>query len=451
MMNLLFLQKRLTRLGITALFLLISVFNASELFSQKEKLMKQQEHKIDTLSKDLDLLDSADESEGINEKVLQALKFKENKARSEDERIQVYLEELNERNPKPVLDSSGGTIPFCRLLNSDSSSSTLDSIIKNDTIYYFRKCLQPKITVIGNHDFNLGENSQAYNFNYLTALNYKEYQLEPSGEINTAEILNDYRSSDILNDARATGCAIYLTIQNKNTAEISEFLHNSSAQKKFHSRLKSLLTQNKLQGIIINFQDILNTESDLFVKFIKDLRNLSSTRKTPVDIILSIPSLENKDSIEKVKAFDFITLIALVDHFLVRTENMVLYEDSNVTAGFETIASTIDFYTNGNIPLSKLIATVSWSNRDNPEYLTQKYTWILENNLGGIFIRDIDSSSKSLGLWETVRTELMEIGADIVDKKALELEKKPSMLFIISIVFIILGFIFFLWQYYKRR
>ncbi len=75
----------------------------------------------------------------------------------------------------------------------------------------------------------------------MTALNYKEYQLEPSGEIKTAEILNDFSSSGIVKEARLTGCAIYLTVQNKNTAEISEFLHNSSAQKKFHSRLKSLL------------------------------------------------------------------------------------------------------------------------------------------------------------------------------------------------------------------
>ncbi len=138
------MQKRQTQIRLIALFFLIGVFNASELFSQEEKLLKQQEHKIDTLSNDLDSLDTADDSKGSIEKLSKPLKFKENRKRRERELIQVYLEELNEMNPKPVLDSSGDTIPFCRHLNSNASSSTLDSIIQNDTIYYFRKCLTAK-------------------------------------------------------------------------------------------------------------------------------------------------------------------------------------------------------------------------------------------------------------------------------------------------------------------
>lgn len=450
-MNLLLIQKRLPQIRLIALFFLIAVFNASELFSQGDKLLKQQEHKIDSLSNDLDSLDTTDESEGFIEKLSKPLKFKENRKRKERELIQVYLEELNEKNSKPVLELSSDSIPFCRHLNSNSSSSTLDSIIQNDTMYYFRKCLTPKIKLIGNYDFNISENSQAFNFDYLTALNYKEYELASSGESKTTEILNNFSSSGIVNDARLKGCAIYLTVQNKNTKEISKFLHDSSAQKKFHLRLESLLNQNKLQGISINFDDISNTENKLFVDFIKNLRALLSTSETFVEIILTIPTIDNKDSLEKVKAYDFLALNELVDYFLVRTENLNLYNGSEDIGGLETIASTIAFYTNDKLPTSKLIATVSWSGQDNPKYLIQKYNWVLENNLGGIFILDIDGASNNLVLWENVRNELMEIGATLVDEKALELERKPSILFIISIVLLLLGFIFFLWHYYKLR
>ncbi|MFT6797690.1 MAG: hypothetical protein ACJART_002843 [Maribacter sp.] len=451
MLHLLLVQKIVRQIRFIVVLLTLSIFNYTALFSQEQKPFNKEKTKIDTFSQDLNSLDTIEDSKGVLKKTIQVFKFRENKERKKEERVQSFIEELIQNNPAPILNSSNDSILFCRYSNFNPSSNALDSIIQNDTIYYFRKCLQPKIKIIGNYDFYRGGNSQDYNFNYLSGLNYEGYELTPSGDSKTPEILNDFCTSSILNDAKITGCDIYITVQNNNASEISKFLHDSSAQKKFHAQIKNLLPQKKLQGININFQGISTTAREPFVNFISNLYELLSSSESPVEIIITIPSIENKVNIERINAYDFQNLNNLVAYYLVSTENMTLYNDSNTTEAFETIESTINYYLNSKIPAKKLIATVSWSSNDGPNDLVEKYNWILENKLAAIYIRDIDGSSNNLCLWEKVRTELMEIGAILVKKKAIELEKKPSMLFIISIVFLIIGFIFFLWQYFKRR
>src|SRR5665648_843817 len=58
------------------------------------------------------------------------------------------------------------------------------SLIKKDTIYFFRNCLNPKIKVIGWQSAEMNNEFKNYNYNYLSSINLYGYALLASGKNN---------------------------------------------------------------------------------------------------------------------------------------------------------------------------------------------------------------------------------------------------------------------------
>lgn len=256
-----------------------------------------------------------------------------------------------------------------------------DSIDVGDSIYYFKKCLKPipeTASIIGWHNALKKDNSENYNFNYLSAINYFGFELEEDGSTKWPEYLGGEQKPKIIERAQAYGNDIFLTIYNKNRYEIANFLRNTSAQETLFNELKSLKRQQVINGVNIYFQEVSLFQKEEFVLFVQKLHQQLETvgmqadmhEKRPFKLAITLPAIINEKSVANAQAYDFGALDSLVDQYWILTDRLVdlrkpvpqalgpLYK-SRANGG--TIVSTMDYYLNNGIVKEKLIMTVSYS------------------------------------------------------------------------------------------
>jgi len=381
------------------------------------------------------------ETEGIFKRLLQAIKFRENRNIKEQERVYQFIDELienrdlnidsNIKEINRVLDSlnkADGIIKKIDTIEQKISNNqknidslrvkvidsfrvafetALDSVVKKSMKSYLTKqhqkdstyqekleelrsinytckclenksdsliqpCLKPKTKIIGWHKFSEKDEYKNYNYNYLSAINLYGYELGPDGKAmnpNNLRTLNN--SQGVVSLANKYGTDIYLTIFNNSAKEVSQFLtKNNNAQNILINELNSLASAEIINGVNIYFNDILKKDSHNFVYFIQKLSDKLEEYCPQLVINITIPAIYDNNSLENVSFYNFHELNKVVDNYIVLTDKMTslnnnwaqpaspLYSDDK--SGFGTIESTINFYANGKIPLSKLIMTVSY-------------------------------------------------------------------------------------------
>jgi spore germination protein YaaH len=259
---------------------------------------------------------------------------------------------------------------FSDLKYCTSMLAAKDSIIKHDTLRYFKCCLNPKIQLIGWHSAEMKNEFKNYNYNYLSAINLYAYELSVTGKSkNQKEIQEFEKPNGVIKLAQSNGCDVHLTIHNDNPDEIAIFLNNPVARKTFYKEIDELIGNNKLKGINIYFDYI--EESEPFVRFIKELYRNLKTINNSIKLNISIPAIRDDESLDEIAAYNFQELDSMVNCYLVLTDDLIslktnlaqssspLYDSDKY--GKRTIQSTIGFYGNLNIPKSKLIMTVSYT------------------------------------------------------------------------------------------
>jgi len=229
-------------------------------------------------------------------------------------------------------------------------------------------CIQLNKKIIGWHDLGAGFDYKNYNFNYLSVINLNGFELDERGDSKYS--LDLVEINNIINFSQQNCTDVYLTIHNASEDQISGFLKNSEAQDRFVETLDGNTFLGKLNGVNIYFENINPADSELFVKFVKKLNNKFKQNSNQFAITISIPAVFNKTSLKKISAYNFVELNPIVDHYIVLTNNMIELDSlwagpksplkSNNNLGFGSIESSVDFYSNGKIPVSKLIVSVSY-------------------------------------------------------------------------------------------
>src|SRR5665648_4760 len=245
------------------------------------------------------------------------------------------------------------------------------SLIKKDTIYFFRNCLNPKIKVIGWQSAEMNNEFKNYNYNYLSSINLYGYALLASGKNNHPKDIQKFQEQGgIIDLAQSKGCDVHLTVYSQKPADIREFLGDQSAQEILLNELDSLIKKSKLKGINISFGDI--SDSHKFIQFIQTLRENLKMQDEEIELNVSIPAIKNDEvSLSEINGYHFSDLNPLVDYYFVMTDQITGSKNGIAQAlgpllnsdkyGKNSIESTIGLYTNGKIPVSKLIMTVSYS------------------------------------------------------------------------------------------
>jgi len=251
--------------------------------------------------------------------------------------------------------------------------------------------LTTKTNVIGWHNSWNKTEYLNYNYNYLSAINLYGYELSATGKCSNPEDMKEFQKpGGVIKFAQRKNCNVHLTIYNKFPADIAKFLNNGTAVKTFLNELDALIIKNNLKGINIYFDFIKISDTQKFVEFIADLRqNLNSINYT-IQLNISIPAVNDDESLSKISAYNFFELNPLVDYYMVLTDELTslknnlaltlspLYNSNKY--GQRTIESTINFYSNGKIPISKLIVTLSYL---GIEWKVEDFSGIVENGKSG--------------------------------------------------------------------
>jgi spore germination protein YaaH len=424
--------KSLVKPPLAVILLFIFIFFASTIYSQDTILKPFPINLTDTL-------DFNEQGKGFLKKVLQTIKFKENRNLKEQQRIYQFILKLIEKKDlnidlnineiAKVLASieKADSLKFASIKsNVIKNKRKIDSLLarekeyadslkiksatlrihsldaiknkkkaistakqeKNDSLLKIIKsvkytcksikigestdyefCLEPKTKIIGWHDTLSKGKFKNYNFNYLSVLNLYAYELDINGRPKNKEKIDEFKEpKGVIEFAQTKGTDVHLTVFNEKSKEIVKFLKDFDAQTTLIKNVSNLIEENGINGINIYFPSIEKREVNLFSLFIKKLHENLDKYQTELNI--TIPAIYDDISLENVSAYNFTELNQFVDYYLVTTDKMTKLDNSWAQPAsplksleeseFGTINSTVNFYSNGKIPLNKLIISVSY-------------------------------------------------------------------------------------------
>mgnify|MGYP003669578246 CR=1 FL=1 len=462
--------------------LMLFMIGSNTLWAQQESDMSNKKTLPIAVVSDIDTFQLAGDSVKLLNKLLQLHKFKKNRDLKERQRFYSFINELLQKNPGLNLDEAtvsqlldtlektgldevecklgheGSKIVINRNILALLATDQVDSVVINDTLVkYYTTRLTPKIKIVGRYEPAKEAASEDYNFDYLSALNCYGYALSPTGHYRSTGFMDEFWTSGILDDASMNGVDLYLTVYNEQPAEIAAFLRDLSAQQEFLLQLSTLLSRTSMRGIIFDFDGIAIGDKLVLVSFIKTVREQLSLMDSTMALLLTIPAIMDETSLEKSGAFDFMALDPLVDHYIVQTQGMPLFKNSASRTAPGTVEATINYYSDGKVPISKILLTVSWADHSDPDRLTEQYNWAMEKDLGGISLVDIGSTTHNKDLWGQLGNALMTMDTIFVAKKSKPLDKVDiraeqqwSVPLLFSVWFLGFGLIYMLWKYYRH-
>jgi spore germination protein YaaH len=268
-------------------------------------------------------------------------------------------------------------IPFilicCGKLRSESSTEQLTSqdIVKHRPVQ-----------ILGFHFYWMkDEVSKKYRYDSLNAICYVGCELNPNtGSFNST---HDWLTSFVVDSAKANGVKVYLGISiNGINSEL--FLKNQQAKLTSIDTIFHLLMARDADGVVIHFENVSDSQKNIFSNYINSLHHkLSKQNKT---IMISVPSLD----LRQATYLDFTTLNSMAEYFIVgenfieineyRSSAATLFSDTS--SYVRSIKNMIQYCTNENVPISKLIVTI-------PTYQGKfkiEDSNLFENSIGGIGI-----------------------------------------------------------------
>ncbi|KZS39751.1 hypothetical protein AWE51_08865 [Aquimarina aggregata] len=260
-----------------------------------------------------------------------------------------------------------------------------ESFTKKDSLDVLKQCLHLKTNIIGWHNSWNKTEFKNYNYNYLSAINLYGYKLTASGRCANPSVIDEFeKSGGVIEFAQSKCSDVHLTVYNKKPSQIARFLNSAEAQMVFFEELEILIERNQLNGVNIFFENIPVTYDGLFTLFIDELHRRLKEIGEEITLNITIPAISSTTNLKHISAYNFKKLNPMVDYYLVLTDRMTPLKNKLALAssplynsdryGQRTIASTINFYSNGKIPTHKLIMSVSYLGID----------WHVEDFLGSV-------------------------------------------------------------------
>lgn len=245
------------------------------------------------------------------------------------------------------------TVVSCGKRSSESTDEHLDGD-------YPAK--QFRAQVIGFHPYwNTKETYKNYRYNSLTAICYTSCELEPTtGEF---KAIHDWLTTPIVDSAKAHGAKVYLGVTIKGVGNSEVLLSNEQAIQTSIKAITSLLKARDADGIVLHFENTPDSFKDIFSNYITHLHHaLSDQNKT---IIITVPGYDLNLS----KYLDLAVLNSIIEYYiLIRNDSEKVFESASPVAPLfndtsryvGSIQNAIQYYTNGEIPLNKLIVTIPY-------------------------------------------------------------------------------------------
>lgn len=234
----------------------------------------------------------------------------------------------------------------------------------------YQKCLKTSVRVFGWQATEKSAEYKSYNLNYLSDLIIYGFEIGGKGEVKNPKQLDLLLNGGAIKQAIQANKTISLSIYSKSEAEISQFLGNSYAQNSFLSTIKALIKKYSIGGININFEKVSSPDQKKLTQFIASLDKELSSENPDFLLTISLPSINVKSIIPIVNGYEFAQLVSLVDYFLIETDKLnvpsskapfspsPLYTNPKVNRG--SIEATMGFYSNGKIPITKLVMTLGY-------------------------------------------------------------------------------------------
>ena len=247
---------------------------------------------------------------------------------------------------------------------------TLRDTLGDTLVVDYQICLKAKLPIFAWHSPAFNQEFQGYNLNYLTDLILESYQLGENGIESNPKGLQSSLDSAVLAKSKAYGKRILLSV-NSISAERTGLLLNSSAmQDRFLKRITELIQSYGLNGISLNLVGLNRRDSRALSSFVSLLKETMLSIDSTLILTLDLPPLANTSQNQLASALDFDNLNPNLDYYLIQTQRLnitatripfslsPLYADEiNSRSSIETAMA---FYTNGKIPMNKLVMSLSY-------------------------------------------------------------------------------------------
>lgn len=185
-----------------------------------------------------------------------------------------------------------------------------DTIIVNDsTSQRYRLKLSKNGEVFGYHPYWMNNRFPDYNFKLLSTLAYYGYELD--GRNGGYISINGWEEAAVVPLAKKHGCKVVLSVFASTKNNLSSFLRNKNAQRKFSATVIKLLKLREANGVNIILEspggDFRHKITDFLITFSSELKQADSSYTLSV----TLPCLD------KNADYDIKELEASVDFFII--------------------------------------------------------------------------------------------------------------------------------------
>ncbi|UII27391.1 glycosyl hydrolase family 18 protein [Fulvivirga maritima] len=174
--------------------------------------------------------------------------------------------------------------------------------------------------VFGWHPYWMKDDFKNYNYNLLSIISYYSYDIDPnSGLYNDADAINDWKTTAMIDSAKAHDVKVLLSITNYGAAETNAFLQDEMLWGRMIDSVDMLLNMRGGAGVDIDFEGLTENNKEAFTRFVKQVKSkLGDARMVTVQV----PAYNNHGGI------DFFALNDVVDLYVVQG-----YDYSRVDCG----------------------------------------------------------------------------------------------------------------------
>jgi spore germination protein YaaH len=369
-----------------------------------ERVLNEINRKVSQDRISIDTLQSkANQSKEDIEKNTDSIIASKNKLESLKSRLTAIIKESNSRLSAEEKEINEEIRLKLKLLKGvEESCDSKNLIIEEEPLnkegqtgtLTFKRCLNPEVQVIGWHSVADAEAYKTYTYNYLSAINLYGYKVMSNGDNSKkVDLLEFQKSGGVIDYARANNTDIHLTVYSPTRKEAHRLIENPVSQDRLVDNLKRLVFDYSMKGINISFENIPEDHEAVFVSFIKRLYFEMRKIDTDIQLNITLPAIWNQTTLQQANNYDFEALAPYVNYFYVTTDAMTnRYNDIAQAAsplmskGLErpySIASTVDFYTNGRIAAEKLIVTLSY---EGIEWDVKDFTAVRDRDSRGVFV-----------------------------------------------------------------
>lgn len=277
---------------------------------------------------------------------------------------------------KDILDATGNFIPLLEQKNTEATKerekrealSALSKlrIRKSDTchvvsadkksIKIYKLSVRTKAEVIGLHNYTLNNEIDEYKYQYLNTLIYQSLFInEKNGSFKS---LNGWDTAEVITNAKANNLKVMFTVSTGNKLVTGSILRDPKLQSQLANNIIAALKLRAADGVNVQFNQILQTDRELFTDFIERLHAVLQESNPTYQLYITVPAY-NQSDIFDIKSLNQFTNRFLIDFTQTPSTSGALAPLSGPSD--YTIENCIAYYTaTMDVPVNKIITILPY-------------------------------------------------------------------------------------------